>query len=272
MDLNNDKKGYKDNRDDKDKLKLGKEKTLIVRELVHIHEKGKGIKPAVVMDMVNKTYKSNVNPAITDISFKVERGEFVFIVGPSGSGKSTILRLLMKEIEPNSGKIFVDGKNITKLKHHQVPYLRRKLGIVFQDFRLLKDRNVFDNVAFAQRVIGADTKTIKRRVPSVLSIVGILEKHQKYPRQLSGGKQQRLALARAIVNDPMILLCDEPTGNLDPKNSWEIMALLDEINQKGTTVLVVTHNMDVVNAMNKRVITINKGVLVSDKPPEKFEE
>lgn len=261
---------YNYRKDYQKKTDLNKEKKLIVRELVHNHEKG-GPKPAIVMDKVCKTYKSNASAAITDISFQVERGEFVFVVGPSGSGKSTILRLLMKEIEPNEGKIFVDGKNITKLKRYQVPYLRRKLGIVFQDFRLLKDRNVFENVAFAQRVIGADTKTIKRRVPSVLSIVGILEKHQKYPRQLSGGEQQRVAVARAIVNDPMILLCDEPTGNLDPKNSWEIMALLDEINQKGTTVLVVTHNMDIVNAMNKRVITISKGVLVSDESPEKFD-
>ncbi len=248
----------------KNKLSLDKNKTLIVKELVHNHERG-GARPAIVMKNVSKTYKSNSTPAIMNISFRVERGEFVFIVGPSGSGKSTILRLLMKEIEPSQGGIYVDGKDTTKLKRHQIPYLRRKLGVVFQDFRLLKNRNVFDNVAFAQRVIGADTKTIKRRVPSVLSIVGILEKHQKFPRQLSGGEQQRVALARAIVNDPMILLCDEPTGNLDPKNSWEIMALLDEINQKGTTVIVVTHNMDIVNAMHKRVITINKGVLISDQ-------
>lgn len=252
----------------KEKLSLDEDKSMIVRELVHTHEGG--VKPALVFKGVSKTYKSNTNPAITDISFKIQRGEFVFIVGPSGSGKSTILRLLMKEVEPSSGNIYVDGRDITKLKHHQVPYLRRKLGIVFQDFRLLKNQNVFDNVAFAQRVIGADTKTIKRRVPSVLSIVGILEKHQKFPRQLSGGEQQRVALARAIVNDPMILLCDEPTGNLDPKNSWEIMALLEEINQKGTTVVVVTHNMEVVNAMNKRVITINKGVLASDEKEGEF--
>lgn len=254
----------------KEKLSLDKDKTMIVRELVNNHERG--IKPALVMSHVSKTYKSNTKPAVTDISFKVQRGEFVFIVGPSGSGKSTLLRLLMKEIEPNEGNIFVDGKDITKLKHYQVPYLRRKLGIVFQDFRLLKNQNVFDNVAFAQRVIGADTKTIKRRVPSVLSIVGILEKHQKFPRQLSGGEQQRVALARAIVNDPMILLCDEPTGNLDPKNSWEIMALLDEINQKGTTIIVVTHNMDIVNAMNKRVLTMKKGVLVSDEKEGGFRD
>lgn len=257
-------------KDYKQKLSLDKEKTVIVRELVHNHEGG--VRPALVMDRVSKTYKSNASPAITDISFKVQRGEFVFIVGPSGSGKSTILRLLMKEIEPSSGNILVDGKDITKLKHYQVPYLRRKLGIVFQDFRLLKNQNVFDNVAFAQRVIGADTKTIKRRVPSVLSIVGILEKHQKFPRQLSGGEQQRVALARAIVNDPMILLCDEPTGNLDPKNSWEIMALLDEINQKGTTVIVVTHNMDVVNAMHKRVITLNKGIIIEDEKEGEYHE
>ncbi len=254
----------------KKKLSLDKDKTMIVRELVNNHERS--IKPALVMSHVSKTYKSNTKPAVTDISFKVQRGEFVFIVGPSGSGKSTLLRLLMKEIEPNEGNIFVDGKDITKLRHYQVPYLRRKLGIVFQDFRLLKNQNVFDNVAFAQRVIGADTKTIKRRVPSVLSIVGILEKHQKFPRQLSGGEQQRVALARAIVNDPMILLCDEPTGNLDPKNSWEIMALLDEINQKGTTIIVVTHNMDIVNAMNKRVLTMKKGVLISDEKEGEFRD
>ena len=219
---------------------------------------------------VKKEYSKGV-AALNGINLKIEQGEFVFIVGDSGSGKSTLIKLIMKELEPTSGTIVVNGQDLGKLKHRKIPMYRRGIGVVYQDFRLLKDRNIYDNIAFAQRVIGADTKTIKRRVPSVLSIVGILEKHQKFPRQLSGGEQQRVALARAIVNDPMILLCDEPTGNLDPKNSWEIMALLEEINQKGTTVVVVTHNMDVVNAMNKRVITINKGVLASDEKEGEFE-
>lgn len=200
-----------------------------------------------------------------DVSIKIRKGEFVFIVGSSGSGKSTLIKMLLKEIEPTSGKIFVNGRDITRLRRRLVPKFRRNLGIVFQDFRLLKDRNVFENVAFAQRVIEKPSRTIQRNVPAMLSLVGLSDKLNAFPRELSGGEQQRVALARALVNNPLILLADEPTGNLDPKNSWDIMSLLDEVNKKGTTVVVVTHNVEIVDAMQKRVITMNKGILVSDE-------
>lgn len=187
------------------------------------------------------------------------------MVGSSGSGKSTLIKLLLKELEPTTGKITVNNKNLGRLKRRQVPKFRRELGVVFQDFRLLKDRNVYENVAFAQRVIQIPTKNIKRQVPAMLSMVGLAEKYKANPKELSGGEQQRVALARALVNKPSILLADEPTGNLDPKNSWEIMKLLEEANQRGTTVLVVTHNREIVDAMQKRVITMHKGVIVSDE-------
>ena len=191
--------------------------------------------------------------------------EFVFVVGASGSGKSTFIKLIMKEIEPTGGKVFVNGRDLVRLRRKQVPILRRSIGVVFQDFRLLKDRTVFENVAFAQRIIGATKHDIRKRVPEVLALVGLSEKIHAYPRELSGGEQQRVALARALVNRPTLLLADEPTGNLDPKNSWEIMELLEQINRNGTTVVVVTHNQEIVNMMKKRVITLHKGVLVSDE-------
>ena len=218
----------------------------------------------IELENVSKTYSSGT-PAINGISLSIEKGEFVFIVGSSGSGKSTLIKLLLKELEPTSGKIIVNSKNLARLKRRQVPKFRRDLGVVFQDFRLLKDRNVYENVAFAQRVIQIPTKSIKRQVPAMLSMVGLAEKYKANPRELSGGEQQRVALARALVNKPSILLADEPTGNLDPKNSWEIMKLLEEANQRGTTVLVVTHNREIVDAMQKRVITMHKGVIVSDE-------
>lgn len=218
----------------------------------------------IELENVSKTYSSGT-PAINGISLSIEKGEFVFIVGSSGSGKSTLIKLLLKELEPTSGKIIVNSKNLARLKRRQVPKFRRELGVVFQDFRLLKDRNVYENVAFAQRVIQIPTKSIKRQVPAMLSMVGLAEKYKANPRELSGGEQQRVALARALVNKPSILLADEPTGNLDPKNSWEIMKLLEEANQRGTTVLVVTHNREIVDAMQKRVITMHKGVIVSDE-------
>lgn len=220
--------------------------------------------PIIVLENVSKSYQKDVD-AVKDVSIKIRKGEFVFIVGSSGSGKSTLVKLLLKEIEPTSGKIFVNGKDITRLRRRLVPKFRRNLGIVFQDFRLLKDRNVFENVAFAQRVIEKPSRTIQRNVPAMLSLVGLSDKLTAFPRELSGGEQQRVALARALVNNPLILLADEPTGNLDPKNSWDIMTLLDEVNKKGTTVVVVTHNVEIVDAMQKRVITMNKGVLVSDE-------
>lgn len=218
----------------------------------------------ITLDHVSKSYSTGA-PALNDVSIKIEPGEFVFIVGDSGSGKSTLIKLLLRELLPTSGTILVNGNNVGKLKHRQIPKFRRNIGVVFQDFRLLMDRNVYENVAFAQRVVQVPNKLIKRNVPSILAVVGLAGKYKARPQQLSGGEQQRVAVARALVNEPPILLADEPTGNLDPKNSQEIMKLLEEINEKGTTVVVVTHNREIVNAMKKRVITMNKGVIVSDQ-------
>ena len=212
---------------------------------------------------VTKEYTKGV-AALNAVSLKIEQGEFVFIVGDSGSGKSTLIRLLLKELEPTSGTITVMGKDLGKMKHKAIPYYRRKMGVVFQDFRLLKDRNVYENIAFTLRVTETPTRVLKKKVPAALSLVGLAQKYKSYPKELSGGEQQRVAIARAIVNEPSILLADEPTGNLDPINSWEIMKLLDEANKRGTTVLVVTHNHEIVHAMKKRVITMQKGNIVSD--------
>ena len=203
-------------------------------------------------------------PALKGVNLHVSKGEFVFVVGPSGSGKSTLLKLLLKELNPDWGEITVASRNLNKLKRRQIPAFRRELGVVFQDFRLLPDRNVYENVAFAQRIIGIPNKTIRRRVPVMLSMVGLAEKYRSRPDQLSGGEQQRVAIARALVNEPKILLADEPTGNLDVNNSWEIMRLLEEANERGTTVVVVTHNKDIVNSMKKRVIRMNHGTIVED--------
>ncbi len=218
----------------------------------------------IVLDHVVKSYSTGA-PALNGISLKVKRGEFVFIVGDSGSGKSTLIKLLLRELLPTEGGITVNGTNVVRLRRRKIPKFRRGIGVVFQDFRLLKDRNVYDNVAFAQLIIQAKARDIRKNVPMMLSLVGLAGKYKAKPKQLSGGEQQRVALARALVNNPPILLADEPTGNLDPKNSWEIMKLLEEINEKGTTVLVVTHNREIVNAMKKRVITMKKGVIVSDE-------
>ena len=217
----------------------------------------------IVLNNVTKTYQSG-SPALNGVSLKIKKGEFVFIVGDSGSGKSTMIKLLLRELTPTSGEIYVNGVNLSKLRRKQVPKYRRNLGVVFQDFRLLKDRNVYENVAFAQRIVQTPNRLIKRNVPAILSIVGLAGKYKAKPRQLSGGEQQRVAMARALINKPPILLCDEPTGNLDPKNSWEIMKLLEQINKRGTTVLVVTHNQEIVNEMQKRVITLKKGIIVND--------
>lgn len=218
----------------------------------------------IVLENVSKNYSAGA-PAINNINLKIEKGEFVFIVGDSGAGKSTLIKLILKELEPTSGKIYINDKYLNKLKRRKIPMLRRDIGVVFQDFRLLKDRNVYENVAFAQRVVEVPTKVIRRRVPAMLSMVGLAEKYRSLPKELSGGEQQRVALARALVNNPPILLADEPTGNLDPKNSWEIMKLLEEINKRGTTVVVVTHNREIVDAMQKRVITMQKGVIINDE-------
>ncbi len=220
--------------------------------------------PIITLTNVSKAYPAG-NEALQDVSLSIEKGEFVFVVGSSGSGKSTLIKLILKEIEPTTGTIQINGQELTTMKRKQVAKYRRKLGVVFQDFRLLKDRNVFENVAFAQRIVGKSNYSIRRQVPAILSIMGLAEKMDSLPRELSGGEQQRVALARALVNKPPILLADEPTGNLDPKNSWEIIKLLDEINKTGTTVVVVTHNHEIVNAMQKRVITMKNGILVSDE-------
>lgn len=202
----------------------------------------------------------------------MKKAEFVFIVGDSGSGKSTLIKLLLKELEPTEGTITINNKKLNKIKRRQIPKFRRNIGVVFQDFRLLKDRNIYDNVAFAQKVIGESNRSIKKNVPSMLSMVGLAAKYRSYPRQLSGGEQQRVAIARALINEPKILLADEPTGNLDNHNAWEIMKLLEEINSRGTTVVVVTHNLEIVKAMNKRVITMKKGVVVEDSEGDYSDE
>ena len=218
----------------------------------------------ITLENVSKSYAKG-QPALNDVSLHIDKGEFVFIVGNSGSGKSTLIKLLLKELEPTSGTIIVNDQDLGKMKRRKVPKYRRGVGVVFQDFRLLKDRIVYENVAFAQRVIERPNRVIKKRVPEILTLVGLAEKYKSFPRELSGGEQQRVALARALVNRPNILLADEPTGNLDPKNSLEIMKLLEEINERGTTVLVVTHNREIVNSFRKRVITMRKGVIVSDE-------
>ena len=213
---------------------------------------------------VTKEY-SKGHAALNGVSVKIEKGEFVFIVGDSGSGKSTLIRLIMKELDPAEGTIIVNGQNLNRMKHRNIAKYRRGLGVVFQDFRLLNDRNVYENIAFALRVTETPSRVIKRKVPAALSLVGLAQKYKSNPKELSGGEQQRVAIARAIVNEPAILLADEPTGNLDPTNSWEIMSLLKEANDRGTTVLVVTHNQEIVNEMNERVITMKQGVIVSDE-------
>ncbi|MBR2527495.1 MAG: cell division ATP-binding protein FtsE [Blautia sp.] len=213
---------------------------------------------------VTKSYGKGL-PALNHANIHVDKGEFVFVVGSSGSGKSTLIKLLLKEIDSTSGKIIVSGEQLEGMKHARIPKFRRKLGVVFQDFRLLRDRNVYENVAFAQHVLNRPNRVIKKRVPEVLTEVGLAGKYKSMPDELSGGEQQRVALARALVNRPEILLADEPTGNLDPKTSVEIMKLIEQINNRGTTVLVVTHNREIVNYMRKRVIMMNQGVILSDE-------
>lgn len=215
------------------------------------------------VNSVTKIYE-NGSKGVKDISIDIEKGEFVFIVGTSGSGKSTLIRLMLKEMDPTEGEITVAGRDITKLTQKEIPYYRRQLGVVFQDFRLLPNKTVYENVAFAMRVVERGGRDIRRAVPSVLAMVGLQRKSKAYPNQLSGGEQQRTALARAIVNGPPILLADEPTGNLDPDTAWEIMELLEEINLRGTTVVIATHAKEIVDQMQKRVITLKNGSLVRD--------
>ncbi|NMB95794.1 MAG: cell division ATP-binding protein FtsE [Clostridiaceae bacterium] len=213
---------------------------------------------------VKKIYPNEVL-ALNSINVKINKGEFVFLVGQSGSGKSTFLKLIIKEEDPTEGTIFVNGYEISSMKRKDIPYLRRSLGVVFQDFRLLPDKTVYDNVAFAMRVTEALPKEIRRQVPMALGLVGLSRKANALPAQLSGGEQQRIALARAIVNNPSILIADEPTGNLDPETSWEIMKLLVDINYRGTTVVVATHEKSIVDSLKKRVICIDKGVIIRDQ-------
>lgn len=210
-----------------------------------------------------KIYSNGV-VGLKNVTVKIDKGEFVFIIGASGSGKSTFLKLIMHEETPTEGEVYVNGYSVHNMPKSEVPYLRRSLGIVFQDFRLLPNKTAYDNVAFAMQIVEALPREIRRQVPLALGLVGLSKKAKAYPNQLSGGEQQRVALARALVNNPAVLIADEPTGNLDPKTSMEIMELLDEINQRGTTVIVATHEKSIVDAMKKRVITLDRGELVSD--------
>ena len=212
---------------------------------------------------VCKRYNTGTE-AVKNASFKIEKGEFAFLVGSSGSGKSTLIKLILKEEEPTSGRIIINGKDTTFLKANRVPFLRRSMGVVFQDFRLLPDKTVYDNVAYAMYIVRATPRHIRRQVPMVLSLVGLSGKAKMYPHELSGGEQQRVALARALVNNPSMLIADEPTGNLDPDTAWEIMNLLNDINMSGTTVVVATHAKDIEDKMKKRVIHISKGKIIRD--------
>ena len=212
---------------------------------------------------VVKTYDIGTK-ALRGVSRKIEDGEFVFLVGPSGSGKSTIIKLLTAELAPTEGCVNVNGFQLEKIRSRAIPYLRRTLGVIFQDFRLIENKTVYDNVAFAMRVIGASEKEIKKRVPYVLELVGLENKGRRLPNELSGGEQQRVAIARALVNNPSVIIADEPTGNLDPARSLEIMMLLEQINALGTTVMVVTHEKELVNRFTKRVVAINEGLIISD--------
>ncbi len=212
---------------------------------------------------VSKTYDTGTE-AVHNANFKIDKGDFAFLVGSSGSGKSTLIKLILKEEEPTSGNIIINGKDTTFLKESRVPYLRRSMGVVFQDFRLLPDKTVYDNVAFAMYIVRATPRHIRRQVPMVLSLVGLSDKAKVYPNELSGGEQQRVALARALVNNPSMIIADEPTGNLDPETAWEIMTLLKDINARGTTVVVATHAKDIVDRMKQRVIQIEKGNIIRD--------
>ena len=212
---------------------------------------------------VTKEYSKGI-AALNGINLRIEQGEFVFVVGDSGSGKSTLIRLLMKEIEPTSGTIIVNGQNLNRMKHRQIPQYRRGIGVVFQDFRLLKYRNIYENIAFAQRVTEKSTRVKKKKVPAALSLVGLAQKYKAFPKELSGGEQQRVAIARAVVNEPAILLADEPTGNLDNETAFEIMHTLENINKQGTTIIMATHAQQIVDSMQKRVITLNEGRVISD--------
>ena len=219
----------------------------------------------ILLDRVTKTYNKNLGPALDRVSLHVEPKEFVIIVGQSGAGKSTLLKLLTREERPTSGKIIVGGIDYDKLRDRDIPLLRRKIGVVFQDFKLLPNRTVFENVAFALEIVGVSTREINNTVPKVLDIVNLKGKEKRMPMELSGGERQRVAIARAIVRQPKVLIADEPTGNLDPKHAWDVIKVLEKINKYGTTVLLTTHNQEVVNRLKRRVVTIDHGRVASDK-------
>ena len=212
---------------------------------------------------VSKTYETGTE-AVHNANFRIEKGDFAFLVGQSGSGKSTLIKMILKEVNPSKGNIIINGKDITFIKNSRIPYLRRSMGVVFQDFRLLPDKTVYENVAFAMYIVNATQRHIKRQVPMVLSLVGLSNKAKMYPNELSGGEQQRVALARALVNNPSMIIADEPTGNLDPDTAWDIITLLNDINMRGTTIVVATHAKDIVDKMRKRVIHLEKGHIISD--------
>ena len=220
--------------------------------------------PIIALDHISKQYSTGVD-ALDDMSLRIDKGEFVFIVGKSGSGKSTFIKLLLKELSPTSGKLYVGGRQVTNLNRKQISLYRRQIGVVFQDFRLLKNKTVFENIAFAQEIIGMPKREAAKNVGIMVEMMRLRGKESAYPNELSGGEQQRVAIGRALVNQPVILLADEPTGNLDPQTAWDTMMLLQEVNKLGTTVVVVTHNSDIVDVMQKRVITLDKGKLVSDE-------
>ncbi len=213
---------------------------------------------------VTKRYQHDV-VALQQINIEINKGEFVFLVGQSGAGKSTFMKMLLKEEEPSEGQLFVDGQDVTRLHHRRIPKLRRKMGVVFQDFRLLPNKTVYENIAYAMEILGARTKDIRRQVSSILSLVALSQKAKHYPHQLSGGEQQRVSIARAMINNPPLLIADEPTGNLDPETSREIMKLLSQINRRGTTILMATHDREIVNQMQRRVVTLDKGLVISDR-------
>ena len=226
----------------------------------------------IEMQNVRKVYSSSNTVALDGIDLRVDEGEFVFLIGPSGSGKSTIMKLITGEIRPTSGRIIVNDYDMAKIRRHRLPKMRRTLGVVFQDFRLIENMTVYDNVAFAMRVVGARNRDIRKRVPYVLDLVGLHGCERRFPTELSGGEQQRVAIARALVNNPRMIVADEPTGNLDPVRSLELMMLFEKINEIGTTVLVVTHEKELVNALSKRVIAIDEGRVVSDGGEEYYNE
>ena len=226
----------------------------------------------ILLDRVTKTYGKANKPALNRISAHISAGEFVILVGTSGAGKSTLLKLLTREEKPSSGKIVVGGIDYDTLKDKHIPLLRRKIGVVFQDFKLLPNRTVYENVAFALEIAGMTNREIKSTVPKVIELVGLTGKEKSFPHQLSGGERQRVAIARAVVRQPKILIADEPTGNLDPKHSWEIVRLLEKINKYGTTVLLTTHNVDIVNKLKRRVITIDHGKITSDEAKGSYKQ